>query len=77
MDTAGAPKPFLSRGPARPLRKGHTAPCMCGATHGYAPSPDIAADRAMERCFNCKVRRYAALDGRGPDDKGARRDALR
>jgi hypothetical protein len=76
MDTAGAPRPFMP-GPARPLKKGHTAPCMCGATHGYAPSSDIAADRAMEKCFNCQVRRYAALDRRGPDDPGARRDALR
>ena len=76
MDTAGAPKPYVPI-PSRPLKKGEAARCQCGATSGCGVDLQIAQQRASEKCFNCRLRKFAAFDPRGPDDPAAIKDAIK
>ena len=55
---------------------GSTVSCKCGKTFGYGPDPAVASDLANRKCFNCRVRKVAALDPRGPSHPEAYKDAI-
>ena len=62
--------------PPKPLKKGEAFRCPCGATSGYGPDVTIAQQRAAEKCFNCRLRRFTAFNPRGPDHPAAIKDAI-